>query len=77
MSSAEIRPPPLPKEVCRTVCPAGAVQEVVPEDLSDQYETARVPASAAVTMGVVCPERLVVSPAEAKAWIGSSGSVPE
>ena len=52
--SAEVRP--LPEPICsaRVTVPAGAVQLVVVDDLSAQYDTSHDPAALTFTVGVTC-----------------------
>ena len=57
--------------------PAGAVQPVVAELLSAQYDTTQEPPAATFTAGAVCVVRETVSPAEAEAEIGAVWSTPE
>ena len=77
VSSEVTRPAAVPIEVLRTVCPAGAVQAVVADDLSAQYETTQLPGVVTVAAGVVCVAVAVVSSLCANAATGLVADVPD
>src|SRR5215211_1708138 len=76
VDSVQIRPPPVPNEVLRTVCPAGAVHAVVAEELSAQYDTIHA-AALVVIRGVTCAAVDTVSATPASvATMDPVGAVP-
>jgi hypothetical protein len=76
VASEVIRPPPVPNEVLRTVWPVGAIQAVVADVLSAQYDTTQAEAGSSST-GVTCDPVNAVSAAPAYAdTTGPVGAVP-
>ena len=71
-----ICPPPVPTNSSRTTAPLGALQSVVNDDLSAQYDSSQEPPFVTETVGVVCVTVFAGSERVANVATGSVVAVP-